>query len=89
MEKFSRHAEHRIKGRAIAPFVVDLILNYGHQVNRGGAEVSYLTRAGRRQLVKDLGQRIYARIADQLDVYVVHSNGTIITAAKRLDRIRH
>ena len=87
MSHLTKHAAQRRQQRSISPFIMDLILGYGETSHHGGAELSFLTKRGRRTLERDLGHRIYARIADQLDVYVVHHDERIITAAKRISRI--
>lgn len=89
MRNFTKHAESRLQQRSVAPFVAGLILDYGQRAVRHGAEVWFLTKTGRKALRRDLGNRIYRRIQDQLDIYVVEAEGSVVTVAKRLQRIRN
>lgn len=84
----TRHARKRSQQRAIAPFVMELIMNYGRVTHRHGAEVTSLDKAGRKELKRYLGHKVYVKIEDQLNVYVV-ADGSIITTAHRDKRIRH
>jgi hypothetical protein len=87
MANLTKHAAQRCQQRGIPPFIMDLIIAYGETSRRGGAELSFLTKESRRQLERDLGHKVYARIEDQLDVYIVHNDTEVITAAKRTSRI--
>lgn len=88
MNDVTEHARKRSQQRAIPTFVMGLVLDYGRIAYRHGAEVAYLDKAGRRALKRDLGRKVYARIEDQLDVYVV-ADGSVITTAHREKRIKH
>jgi hypothetical protein len=88
MNNLTQHAHKRSQQRCIPPFILGLIMDYGKCKYSHGAEVYYLDNHGRRQLKKELGRKIYARIEDQLNVYVV-MNGSVITTAHRIQRIKH
>ena len=86
---YTRHAQVRCQQRGIRPEIVDAILSYGRRSQRHNAEVCYLDRSARRLLETELGRDAYRRLADRLDTYVVVADdGSIITAAKRLMRMR-
>jgi hypothetical protein len=87
---YTRHAEVRCQQRGIQPGVVDTIIAFGRQVRRHHAEVCFLDKPARRRLERELGRDAYRQIADRLNTYVVVADdGSVITAAKRLGRIRH
>ncbi len=88
MNDLTQHAQKRSQQRGIPPFIMELILDYGRCMYRHGADVHYLDKSGRRALKRDLGSKIFARIEDQLNVYVVADN-EVITAAHRIKRIKH
>ena len=86
---YTSHAKVRCQQRAIRPEVVDSIMAYGRRVRRHQADVCFLDKSGRRLLERELGRDAYRRIADRLNTYlVIGDDGTVITAAKRLRRIR-
>ena len=88
LNDITEHAKKRGQQRAIPIFVAELVLDYGCVVYRHGAEVAYLDKAARKALKRDMGPKIYSRIEDQLDVYVV-ADGSVITIAHRGKRIKH
>jgi hypothetical protein len=86
---YTRHAKVRCQQRGVMPEVVDTILTFGRRIRRHHAEVCFLDRRGRQQIEAERGHDSYRRMADKLDTYiVVADDGTIITASKRLRRIR-
>ena len=88
MNNLTQHAHKRSQQRGIPPFVMELIMDYGRCVRRHGADKHFLDKPSRRALKRDLGTKIYTRIEDQLNVYVV-ADKNVITAAHRTKRIRH
>jgi len=88
MNNLTQHAYLRSQQRGIPPFVMELIMDYGSSVRCHGAEVHYLDKPGRQALKRALGPKIYARIEDQLNVYVV-ADKNVITVAHRTKRIKH
>lgn len=85
---YTKHAETRYQQRAISPFIIGLVMDHGRVVRRSGADLYFLDKSSRRALKKDLGAKVYSRIADQLDVYVV-ADTSVVTAAHRTKRIKH
>ena len=82
------HAERRLQQRAIPEVVLEWLLHFGTPVQQDGSEVYCLDKASRRRLQRHLGRRLYRRVEDLLDVYVVVSrDGTVITAGHRLERM--
>ena len=88
MNNLTQHAHKRSQQRGIPPFVLGLVTDYGQCKYSHGAEVYFLDKRGRRNLKRELGKQIYARIEDQLNVYVV-LDGSVITVAHRIHRIKH
>jgi len=85
----TRHAETRCQQRGIKGEVVDALLSFGRRRTRHGAEVYFMDRTARIRARADLGRTAYGRIADRLDTYlVVGEDGRIVTAAKRLRRLK-
>ena len=88
MNNMTQHAQKRSQQRGIPPFIHGLIIDYGQCKYSHGAEVHFLDKAGRRKLQRELGRKVYARIEDQLNIYVV-LDGSVITVAHRVHRIKH
>jgi hypothetical protein len=83
----SKHAERRLQQRAIPGIVLQLLLDYGARIQQNGSEVIIFDKQSRRSLQRYLG-RIYARIEEFLDAYVIMSrDGTVITVGHRYERI--
>ena len=86
---YTGHGAARCRQRGIQREVVDVLLDYGQQGRHRGAEVIYMNRKSRLQARRDLGERMFARIAERLDAYlVVSDDGAIITGAQRLKRLK-
>ncbi len=82
------HAERRLQQRSIPPFLLELLLQFGARVQQNGSECISLDKASRRELKRFVGDRIYRRIEDLLDVYaIVSRDGFVITAGYRLERL--
>ena len=86
---FSSHARIRCQQRGIPKDVIEVLLSYGTRRYRHGAEVCFMDRAARRKAAANLGRKRFACLSDRLDRYLVLSDdGTIITAAPRLRRMK-
>ena len=88
MNNLTQHAHKRSQQRGIPPFILGLIIDYGNCKYSHGAEVYFLDKRGRQRLKRELGRKDYARIEDQLNVYVV-LDGCVVTVAHRTHRIKH
>ena len=85
---YSSHAALRCQQRSIPSDAIDALVAYGDRKRHRGADVYYLTKASRSRVSRALGER-YCRLERALDAYVVvGDDGTIITAAKRLQRLK-
>ncbi len=85
----TRHAAARAQQRAIAPVVVDLLLDYATPVRARGADLYALDKEGRRRMRAQLGDATIGRLGRALDCYAVVSDvGSVITLARRCGRIR-
>ncbi len=86
---YSQHAMERCQQRGIQQDVVDALLAYGRRRYRKGAEVYFMTKSSRLRARQELGQDAFAKITDRLNSYlVVSSDGNVITATKRLQRLK-
>lgn len=86
---FTAHARSRCAQRAIPPSVVDLIIDYGTTARLKGADSYSLTKEGRRQLRRELGDERFRSVERWLDTYaVIADDGRVITAAWRTRRLR-
>jgi hypothetical protein len=86
---YTSHGAARCRQRGIQQEIVDVLLDYGQQGRHQGADVIYMNKESRLRASRELGKRVFARIADRLDAYlVVSDDGTIITAAQRLRRLK-
>jgi hypothetical protein len=83
------HASIRCQQRAIPPFVLDLLLEFGtSEPAGGGTRKVYFDKAARRHVRAYVG-KLSAAIEPHLDIYAVVSNDNqIVTAAHRLERIQ-
>ena len=86
---YTRHAETRCQQRGIQSEVVNALIAYGRCRTRHGADVYFMDRIARERARADLGRVAYSRISGRLDAYlVVADDGHMITAAKRLKRLK-
>lgn len=86
----SKHARARMQQRCISPLIAEWIMDFGTSRRSDGADLIALDRKGRKLLREHVGQSVYNQISGLLDTLVVLADdGTIITAAHRLDRIRN
>ena len=87
MLELSKHASRRCQQRAIPPFILKLLMQFGSSRYSHGAKVYYLDKAGRKRVRRHLGKLIYGRLEDQLDRSVVAAaDGTVVTAYNRVGR---
>lgn len=85
---YTAHAIARCQQRSIPFEAVDALLAYGDRKRHRGADVYYLTKSSRSRVARALGTE-YRRLEQALDAYVVvGDDGAIITAAKRLQRLK-
>ena len=86
---YTAHARARVQQRSIPQVAIEALLEFGHERRRGGASVLFMDRAARQRAADALGRRAYARLAPKLDSYlVVADDGLIVTAVRRLKRLR-
>ena len=87
--QLTEHAAQRMQQRGIAPFVVDLLLQFGAREPAGdGTEKLFFDKASRKQL-KTYAGSLASHLVAHLDVYMLVGQGEkIITTAHRLERIR-
>lgn len=85
----TRHAEVRRQQRGIPWEVVDVLLAYGEHRRHRGAEVCFMDKRSRSAARRVLGSEAYARMSDRLGAYlVVADDGSVVTAARRLVRLK-
>ena len=86
----THHARKRTQQRAIAPFLINLLLDFGTTVPAGdGASKMFFDKSARRRVRAYVGP-MASLIDEHLDVYlVVGAEGQIVTAAHLTERIRH
>ncbi len=87
--KMTHHAQKRSQQRAIAPFVIDLLQDFGKSEPAGcGTTRIYFDKTARRRVQSYLGP-LARLIHDQLDVYaIVGPEEQVITVAHLTERIR-
>lgn len=86
--QLSDHARKRIQQRAIPPLLIDLLRKFGTCQSAGDSTSKlFFDKASRRQVHAYAGP--LARLLDEhLDVYaVIAADGTVVTVARRLERI--
>lgn len=85
----SAHARSRMQQRAIPPFVLDLLWDYGSTTRVGGADSLYFDRVTRARAADALRQAGLRGKEHLLDAYaVVADDGTVVTTAWRTGRLR-
>lgn len=85
--RLTKHAQTRFQQRAIAPMLIDLLLQFG-STERSGTGVSkvFFDKSSRRK-VKAYAGSLARLLDDHLDVYaVVTDDMTVITAGHRTGR---
>ena len=89
--QLSRHANERSQQRAIAPMMIDLLIQFGSSENAGaGVSKLFFNKASRRRVSAYAGP-LAGLLNEHLDVYaIVSSDMKVITVGHRQDRItRH
>jgi len=89
MNSTTQHAARRCQQRGLPPIVIDLLMQFGSSEPAGdGAVKVFIDKAARKRL-KAYAGALVNKLEEHLDVYaVVGSNGQLITAAHRTERIR-
>ena len=86
---FTQHAMARMQQRAIPLCAADVLMDYGEHRRHAGAEVYFLTKRSRSQVLKTVGKQAFLKLEKALDAYlVVGDDGAVITAAHRLRRLK-
>lgn len=86
---WTRHAEERMRQRAVAPAAVATVLDYGREVRSRGASLFYLDRQARQQIAHELGKDVVRGLGGRLDILVVTGDdGRIVTVSHRTERVR-
>lgn len=86
---FTAHAQTRIQQRGIPKDAVEALLAYGNTRRHHGADIYYLDKPARLRAAIALGSGRYQKIEKALDTYlVVGDDGSIVTAAHRLQRLK-
>jgi hypothetical protein len=83
----SQHAEIRQKQRGISDEVIDLAIRFGKEYYSYKAFVYFVTKRTMARIHKTVGDH---RVAEQCaQVYVVITDGAIVTVGHRYKPIRH
>lgn len=84
------HSTIRCQQRGVSPFMIDLLLRFGRREHdHHGAEVIFFDRRAKKAVEIYTGGTI-GKHNEQMDSYVVVSEGCVITAGVRLQKInRH
>lgn len=82
------HAQMRMQHRGIPPLIVEWLLEYGASERAHGAVKRYFDKSSRRRLGNRYGRQVIDRMGDLLNIYIVESDGTVITAAHRTKRFK-
>lgn len=86
----THHACQRVRQRAIAPLVVDLLFNYGSSASAGAGTTAYFfDHAARRRLRRYAGS-LAAKLEEHLDCYLVATaDGAVVTVGHRTQRMQN
>ena len=89
-DTYTRHALERSTFRSIPLGVIEFILSYGDSTKgRDGAEKYCLSKSSLRGLKRDYGRDVASALSGYRNVYVVVSDGRIITAARSKKPLLH
>ena len=87
----SKHASRRMQQRSIPPLVVTWLVEFGQmRYDHRGGIVYYFDRNSRRNLEREVGSRVVARLSDYLNAYVVvssKSDEAVVTVRHRYKRV--
>jgi len=81
---YTKHAIQRMKQRGIAPFQVELVINFGHCEHCGSSsEKYYFDKKSRKRLKAYLrnNRNLYRMLEEYLDIFAVVADGRIITCS--------
>lgn len=87
----SKHAKRRMQQRGIPPLVMRWLIEFGQlRYDHRGGIAYYFDRRSRRNLEREFGTKVVARLSGFLNAYVVLSarDETIITVGHRYRRLR-
>lgn len=88
--ELSKHAAVRLQQRGIASPIVDLLLQFGATERSGRNTTKYYFDKPARRRVRACAGPLARLLEDHLDYYaVVGADGTVVTTAPRLTRIKH
>ena len=77
----TRHAQACIQQRAIPPFVIDLLQDYGEVSYHRGREIFQFTQKSCRTIKRDLGKDQLPAIEKYFNAYIVTRENYLITVA--------
>lgn len=86
--ELSRHAQLRCQQRGIPPLIRQWLQDYGSEIQTHGATKKFFDREAKRRLVAAVGAQVADRLGSLLNIYIVESADTVITAAIRTRRIK-
>ena len=78
---YTQHAQKQMQRRAIPQGVIDLLLRFGQETHVGGAVRLEFNKKAKKRMRSYFGQMSVPE--KLLDVYVIVSGDTVITAAHR------
>lgn len=85
----TNHAETRMSQRAIPPYAIQLLDEFGSEMRHDGADILFMDKAAKRRLAKAFGGRRALRMIEPiLNSYVVVESGTVITVGHKTRRFR-
>lgn len=85
----TRHAKIRQQQRGIPQIVVDLLIEYGTEAHAGSCVTThYFDKAARKRLQVYAG-RLSGLFEEYLDYYAIVADGSVITVAPRIKKVRH
>lgn len=86
--ELSRHAQIRCQQRGIPPLIRQWLQDYRSEVQTRGATKRFFDREAKRRLSAAVGAQVVDRLGSLLNIYLVESPDTVVTAAIRTRRIK-
>lgn len=84
----THHAQARIQQRGIPPLIVEWLMEFGAREAHHGADRVFFDKQSKKKLAQRFGHQVVDRMGDLLNMYLVESEGNVVTAGHRTRRVR-
>ena len=86
----TQHARIRLQQRGISHLILEWLHDYGSIARaKDGATIHYFDKKSRKKLRAAIGNQVYAKMQEFLDIYFTEIDSRVITVGHRYKRIRN